>query len=144
MDCFLNRYGAYRVPRSRGTLGVGNLPLRRRESGPVDALSTLGASSPACRFGSGLEQPLVARLSNDDVFTRQFAFAVPFPTLPSPVSHPCGWQDQTFTAASDGRLLFRLCESDEHQMFVWERAHRMARKDCLPPLCNYATLLVAR
>jgi hypothetical protein len=43
----LNRYGAYRVPRSRDTLGVGNLPLHRRESGPVDALGTLGASSPA-------------------------------------------------------------------------------------------------
>ena len=57
----LNRYGAYRVPRSRDTLGVGHLPLRRRESGPVDALSTRGASSPACHFGSGLEQPLVAR-----------------------------------------------------------------------------------
>src|SRR5216683_6745503 len=24
-------------------------------------------------------------------------------------------------------------------MAVWGRAHRMARKDCLPPLCNYAT-----
>src|SRR5713226_6887755 len=43
----LNRSGAYRVPRSRGTLGVGNLPLHRRDSGPVDALSTLGAPSPA-------------------------------------------------------------------------------------------------
>src|SRR6266568_5127536 len=61
VDVLLNRYGAYRVPRSRGTLGVGSLPLRRRESGPVDALSTLGASSPACHFGSGLEQPLMAR-----------------------------------------------------------------------------------
>src|SRR2546429_5852039 len=124
-------------------VGVGNLPLRRRECGPVDALSTRGASSPACHVGQALISHVwpVYSLRRLQTVVR---FRCPFPTLPSPVFRRCGWQVRTFTAASDGRLLFRLCESDERQTAVWGRAHRMARKDCLPPLCKYATLLVAR